>query len=570
MTPKHDVFISYRRDFGSHFATAVRSALESSGLDVALDVDLLKGGRQFLPQLVEMIAASRHFVLLLTPGSLARMNDPADVSAIEVATAYANRCHVVVVFDDKAARPDRMTTLPDHIKGLVDEHMIFYEHLHARGSVQNLLEALEADSKSKQREAVTEFDRIDAVARDPEFQAWQTAFLYSLYAPSAAALRWDSTGMFFPSVKGQRYPVVCFEAALNIEPFTHSQLAPGLCTRHAQELPKLVVDPEASIPSWACDVSLRRRYFELLSYAQRVSRWNMRGFALSSLRLDDAFRVTGFDARICTYGENCLTSHVLGYDMLDSWMRNRPGQLQLPRPGLEAVLHTNGEEFLPLISVQAIVAYRDDENEWRVLTMERSGDLASASGFWQFPPAGGFEIFGTEIEDEDYVRQQFDIRMALMREFMEEIFGDVEMACEAPKGGNSEQEGAEGYRKLLKALRSDQACIHFLGVVTELVSMRPEFSFLIVLNDIEYFRDLRYEHTLPSGEVAKAQWLMARNETRRLQKSQLANLDSLFSTTRKWHSSSVGMLLLLARESCRSDSWLRTRYPDFPELVLEN
>ena len=163
------------------------------------------------------------------------------------------------------------------------------------------------------------------------------------------------------------------------------------------------------------------------------------------------------------------------------------------------------------------------------------------------PPAGGFEIFGTEIEDEDYVRQQFDIRMALMREFLEEIFGDVEMACEAPKGGSSEQEGAEGYRMLLKALRSGKARIHFLGVVTELGSLRPEFSFLIVLDDIEYFRDLRYEHTLPSGEVAKAQWLMARSETRRLQKSQLANLDGLFSTTRKWHSSSIGMLLLLAR-----------------------
>jgi hypothetical protein len=565
---RHDVFISYRRDLGAHFATGVRSALERAGLDVALDVDILKGGLQFLPQLKRSIESSRHFVLLLTVGSLARMNEPDDVSAIEVATAYASGCHVLVLFDDKAARPGKTTVLPAEIRQLLDGHMILYEHLLAKASIQHLLEALEADSKSRQHQAITEFHRIDAAVQDPAFQKWQTNYLHELYTPAAESLGLTTSGLFFPLVRGQLYPVMCFEGPLDGAPFTHGQLSPHLQSRQARELPKLLVDPDAEIPAWASENPLRRKYFELLSYAQRVRRWNMRGFALAALRIDATGRVAGFDARICTYGENCLTSHVLGFDLLESWRQDKPGQLELPRPALDAVLHNPGDNFLPLISVQAIVAYRDEDGTWRAITMERSGNLAAAAGFWQFPPAGGFEIFGSEEDDEDYVRQQFDMRMALMREFLEEIFGDVEMACEAPEGSGSEQEGAEGYRLLLKTLRSGQATIHFLGVVTELVSMRPEFSFLIVINDIDYFRDLRYSHSLPTGEIAKAQWLMARSETRRLNTSSLGDLDGLFAVSRKWHSSSVGMLVLLSRASRIKDGWLRTRYPDFPELSL--
>ena len=560
-----DVFISYRRDRGSHLATAVRSELEREGLDVALDVDILQGGRQWLPQLKESISRSHHFVLLLTIGSLARMNEPDDVSALEVEIAYATRCHIVVLLEDKAAGPNGDTVLPHAIRSLPAEHMLPYDHRLARESMRRLLEALEIDSKSKQREATSAFARIDAAVRDPAFQDWQTERMWALYAPAAEAAGLTGEGLFFPSVRGRRYPVTCFASALADEPFSHELLGPPrLDARIARDLPKLVVDPDAEIPHWVAGEPLTRRYFELLSYAQRVRRWNMRGFALKSLHLDASGRVTGFDARICTYGENCLTSHVLGFDLLESWQHDTP--LVLDRPPLSAILRIDGDAFLPLISVQAIVAYRDDEGAWRVIRMERAANLAAASGFSQFPPAGGFEIFGNETDDEDHVRDQFDIRMALMREFLEEIFGDAEMACEAPAG--SDQEGAEGYRRLLRALRDGKAAIHFLGVVTEMISFRPEFSFLIVLTDLEFFRDLRYTHTLPSGEVAKAQWLTARTETRRLRKDRLDPIDTLLARDRKWHSSSMGMLVLLARASNEINGWLQCRYPDFPRLAL--
>jgi hypothetical protein len=566
---QHDVFISYRRDLGAHFATAVRSALEQAGLNVALDVEQLKAGAQFLPQLRKMIAASRHFVLLLTKGSLDRMNELNDVSADEVATAYAHGRHVVVIYDDPKALPTKHTVVPDNLRLLLGEHMLSYDFKRARVSIGDLLAALQADSKSKQEEAHAAFARIDATALDPAFQAWQTEYLYQTYAPAARAHGWDKSGQFFPIIHGQRYPLVCFDAADPAAAFSHPLLKPALTVRTARELPSLVVDPEAVVPDWVASSALQRRYFEILSYARRVRRWNMRGFALSALRLDDAGRVIGFDARICTYGENCLTSHVLGYDLLDGWLRGEPGKLQLSRPGLEVVLRNDGEDFMPLISVQAIVAYRDDDGQWRVITMERSGELAGAAGFWQFPPAGGFEIFGTEGEDEQYVRQQFDIRMALMREFLEEIYGDVEMACEAPKGSSSEQEGAQGYRLLLKALRSGLAHIHFLGVVTELVSLRPEFSFLIVLDDIEHFRDIRYDHHDVSGVTTHSQWLKARSETLRLHKTPIGDLAEMFAPGRKWHGSSMGLLHLLAEASCRPDGWLRKAYPDFPAISLE-
>ena len=570
MALRYDVFISYRRDHGSSLAVSIELLLENNGIHACLDVRQHELGDVWRREIVANITDSKLFLILLTENSLERMAVSGDVSLFELETAFELGVRVIPVAVSEAVFKTHEISdrPPAAVSRLLGLHCLTWSHKALVASERTLLDALNAASRHRRTKATAEFENFDRVAKQLEFQKWQAAWLDERYRSEAKRTGVVDSELYCPVVRGIRYPVVCFESAIGGERFVHRLLLSKLETRELRKLPNLVLDPRAPLPDWVRAVPQRQRYFELLALAMRVRRWNMPGFAMSSLRLDTYGRVEGFDAQLCTYGENCLTSHLLGFDLLRSWQDGRPGELKVPRPNFGAVLRPGEADFLPLISVQAIVAYRDDDGTWRAITMERAGNLAAASGFWQFPPAGGFEIFGTEGDDGDYVRQQFDIRMALLREFLEEIFGDVEMACEASQTSGSEQEGAEGYRKLVKALSAGKLSIHFLGVVTELVSMRPEFSFIIVIDDIEYFRDLRYSHTIPGGEVVKAQWLMARSETKRLNRSVLGDLDGLLSADKNWHMSSVGMLVLLSRETRKENGWLRAKYTDFPELIL--
>jgi hypothetical protein len=570
MADGFDVFISYRRDGGSHWAAGVKLLLAQNGISSALDVDEHEAGKDFLRQIRRNIEASSVFLLLLTEGSAQRLANPGDVCTFEIASALELGRTIIPVADTKAAFPDDAlkAALPIRVSEVFKLHALLWEHHRLRASQQDLIEALTAPSKVARLKASSECAAIDTATRDVAYQRWQTDFLHHLYAPDAAKLGLDREGLFFPRLRGHAYPVVCFESGLGGEPFVHGQLKPKLERREMRQLPNLTLHPDAPIPPWVAASPLRQRYFELLAYARRVRRWNMPGYALSALRLDAQGRVDGFDARLCTYGENCLTSHVLGFDLQRSWIEDKRGRLQLQRPGLEAVLNPSGDDFLPLISVQAIVAYRDpDVGEWKAITMMRSDTVAAAAGFWQFPPAGGFEIFGREDDKGEYLRAQFDVRRALLREFLEEIYGDEEMACEVVGKGGRHQDGTDGYMGIRAAIDAGQMSIHFLGVVTELVSLRPEFSFLIVLNDLRHFQALKYEHTLPNGEKKLASWLNASGEeTTRLNDSSLEDLDGLLDDDKQWHSSSIGMLLLLARAARAGDGWLRRRYQDFPSL----
>jgi tetratricopeptide (TPR) repeat protein len=73
----NSAFISYRRDVSAFMARAIFQDLRSNSYDVFMDVESIDSG-QFDTILLNQIAARPYFLLVLTPGTLDRCNEPGD------------------------------------------------------------------------------------------------------------------------------------------------------------------------------------------------------------------------------------------------------------------------------------------------------------------------------------------------------------------------------------------------------------------------------------------------------------------------------------------------------------
>lgn len=575
--PHHyDVFISYRRSHPTD-ARLVKQMLKERGFRVFLDVDDL-GQCFFDERLVSVIHQTSNFICLVTPGSLDRVGDPEDWMRKEIETAFKTHRNVVTVVTDLKFDWNQFE-LPASLERLPAVNAVAFNHAYFGAFVDELVSRL---TKTSEKEAAEEFARLDKLALSPAFRKWQTDTLMSWYKEllpdNTAAGAMD----LFPSIAGETYAILISRFAAASEPFLHRKLGPpSLVEREVRELPALATG--TLIPDWVNagpSGNDRLHYFELLALTRRVRRWNMRGFALSALELNADREVAKIEAQLCTYGENCLTSHLLGYQMLRAYEDgNLSGAMAADRPHLywDSVAEAPGspalrlkstEDFCPLISVQALVVYRDpsEEDEWHLVAMVRQDNVAAAAGFWQFPPAGGFEIYGKEDEQHDHVLSQFDIRLAIIREFLEEVFGDVDMACEHAEDASGDHTGSPGFQQVMSSLKNKLLSIHLMGVVTELVGLRSEFSFVIVMEDPKLL-EMSYTVTLENGSTRQAKWLRGSHEGKRLMRFPIADLGRLVAG-KTWNPSSIGMLKLLADMAADQTGWFMKKYPDFPAFSL--
>src|SRR5678816_2895082 len=90
------VFISYRRAVSSFIARAVFLDLRAHEYDVFMDVESIDAGH-FETILMNQIAARAHFVLILTPGTLDRVNEPGDILRREIEQAMDLRRNIIPV-----------------------------------------------------------------------------------------------------------------------------------------------------------------------------------------------------------------------------------------------------------------------------------------------------------------------------------------------------------------------------------------------------------------------------------------------------------------------------------------
>ena len=88
------VFISYRRRLSESLALLVRKDLTDHHFDVFVDTENLDSG-EFDRRILSQIEARKHFIVILEPGSLDRINQDGDWLRREIAHALAHGRNIV-------------------------------------------------------------------------------------------------------------------------------------------------------------------------------------------------------------------------------------------------------------------------------------------------------------------------------------------------------------------------------------------------------------------------------------------------------------------------------------------
>lgn len=573
-----DVFISYRRD-QVDFARTIQAHLQQARLSVWLDSDELRA-EDFGATIQREIQECGTVVVLLTPGYLQRCReDAADYCGKELRWARQYSKKVVLVRQSYEVNIS-VAEFPTDLAVLARLNALTCAQEYFPEFIRRLVDAVEPlprpDPASLADAAWAEMSKT---LLEPAYQDWQVSRIRRLHPEVGGSAL--SAVVAMPTIAGREYAVVCYPAASGAVPFEHDLIAPR---RPIKRAPNLVSeDSGIELPPWITAQpggEMRAEYYRLLRDGRRVRRWNMRGFALQGLEIDSGGAVTGCRAVMCTYGENCLSSHLLGFDLYQAFRDERELTYGL-RPKLKLGLDGPGGPgevlalgdwpgFFPLISVQAIVLVAPEAGHgggWRLLAMERGNRVAAASGFWQFPPAGGFEIYGTESDSDFHVGRQFDLRLALVREFLEEVYGDKDLTCEDPTTASAGMEGLPGFQAAMSALEEGRLVIHFLGVVTELVGLRSEFTFVMIIKDRKLL-ELRYDVQESPGMRRRAGWLGGSVEAERVHELRLSDALELFDPNYSWNPSSAGAAILFSNLVNDRDSWLCRAYPTLPEFQL--
>jgi len=135
----YDVFISYRRDGGADAARLLRDRLRDKGLRVFLDVDEIRVP-EFGELILRVIEKAHYVVVILTPGCLARFDDPEDWMRQEIAHSLRLQKHIVAIFKDGFGFPKGGVGMPADVQALHTRSGITWSHEYFQGAIDKLLE----------------------------------------------------------------------------------------------------------------------------------------------------------------------------------------------------------------------------------------------------------------------------------------------------------------------------------------------------------------------------------------------------------------------------------------------
>ena len=137
--PYRTVFISYRRKYSEFIARAIFQDLTAHDYDVFMDVESIGGGK-FGPVILNQIAARAHFLLILTPGTLDRCNDPNDWLRREIEMALDLQRNIVPVLVGSFRWEDAEPYLVGRLAALKDYNAIRISHETFDGDMERLRE----------------------------------------------------------------------------------------------------------------------------------------------------------------------------------------------------------------------------------------------------------------------------------------------------------------------------------------------------------------------------------------------------------------------------------------------
>ena len=244
---------------------------------------------------------------------------------------------------------------------------------------------------------------------------------------------------------------------------------------------------------------------------------NRPGYMLDEMELNPEGKLSSIRVHIGTYAETVYSNHVLEYELYKAyqtfknadlssssvWSRLRdslkirnsfhpdvgcPGDSDyLPKMAASLLKGSNRES---LLSVQMMVIMKSAwTHEYELMMIQRSQNAAIAAGLYQLIPSGGFEVLN-DSEDDKYdtntLKANFSAGSAVFREFLEELHGRSEFAGHARGSVRDHLWKNDMIREIEVMLKNGTAQFMFLGSVIDLVELRQELSFVLLIDDEEY------------------------------------------------------------------------------------
>lgn len=245
------------------------------------------------------------------------------------------------------------------------------------------------------------------------------------------------------------------------------------------------------------------------------------------------------------YKLNLLTSHIMTYELYkayekfkteakelydteqdrDEYLNNiETGKLWPEIPFRHFIHHENGDDInkvllkgdgrYSLLSVQCLVMLctttKDERLEYKTFFGKRSSNTWKVStklGCYQFPPSGGFDLYDGKDIDSDVVESNCSLKLALMREYLEEIFNDDQFAKVDKRNNDNKTVMVDKVKndkrtdKIVKMLDEEivgddrfkkgtkKAYFSTVGANVDLIDLRLSVNFLLVINDYQYYQD---------------------------------------------------------------------------------
>lgn len=315
-------------------------------------------------------------------------------------------------------------------------------------------------------------------ASTKDFTDWQNKILEKIYEDV------ELVHLF-----GQNHMTVTHKSALNLQ-YPFQKNFKEITTLHKSKVQDSILD------------KFQKRYYRIMS--ANIKKPKLIGFELEEYQLNNNDEILGFTANICQYQQTVTTSHILEYELYCAYKKNKTLVNKTKDEILSALKYrkkihqgqSNKEVILQganrhsLLSVQMMMVCFDEKSDtYKVLIFKRSDKVALKPNYWHIIPAGGFEIFEKEDTVNEYIiEQNFDVELALFRELIEEVFNGKDFESNETGEANNIIHKHPDIMYIEELLKNKEAHLEFLGNVTDLMTLRQELSFLLIIDNPDFLK----------------------------------------------------------------------------------
>jgi hypothetical protein len=460
----YDIFISYRRESGSEFASFLYDELKKMGYEVFLDAVSLRAG-PFEQRIDEAIDQCSFFLLLLAPNDLRRcfIAPRKDWLLHESKRAIERGKTIIPIFIKAGVKPPRAHFI-NTLKTVFKNECCDLSGVDAVNKVRNLLPKF-----LEEHPATLLAEKYNKDITDPEYIKWELETLKSIYSD-----------IEFVEVFGREYPAYIVQGSESVKFSFKSLSENGILNPISEPLDykntphyhdfKRIVGPHVHYP-------------------------DLYGYTSNGFNLDEEGKICGLYCTPRTYKETVYTCHILQYELWDAYQKlgkNRPATLDdLPmrkrihegKSNYEVIMSGCNRSALNDVSI-AVIDYNEDREEYCIATAVRTENVATFPGYFSFIPSGGYELYELEKnQNESVIRKNFSVIGALYREYMEELLGDKNFGQATGDDDLNRIYRNPKIMDIKNGVKTGKYKFEFLGVDFDLITLRQTLAFVLRIDD---------------------------------------------------------------------------------------